>query len=68
MAAPPRGNIAKSVYFITAATTQRLPLFRKDSMARLFVEVLIPLSRSKELCAARICTDDFATFLAHGEL
>ena len=40
MAAPPRGNTGYSVYFITAATAQRTPLFRKESMARLFVEVL----------------------------
>ncbi len=40
MAAPPRGNTGYSVYFITASTAQRLPLFRKEPMARLFVEVL----------------------------
>src|SRR5260370_6371931 len=40
MAAPPRGNTGYSVYFITASTTQRLLLFRKEPMARLFVEVL----------------------------
>ena len=40
MAAPPRGNTGYSVYFITASTFQRTPLFRKDPMARLFVEVL----------------------------
>jgi REP element-mobilizing transposase RayT len=40
MAAPPRGNTGYSVYFITASTFQRTPLFRKEPMARLFVEVL----------------------------
>jgi putative transposase len=40
MAAPPRGNTGYSVYFITASTAQRLPLFRNEPMARLFVEVL----------------------------
>jgi putative transposase len=40
MAAPPRGNTGYSVYFITASTFQRSPLFRKEPMARLFVEVL----------------------------
>jgi len=40
MAAPPRGNTGYSVYFITASTFQRLSLFRKEPMARLFVEVL----------------------------
>lgn len=40
MAAPPRGNTGYSVYFITAATFQRSPLFRKEPMAKLFVEVL----------------------------
>src|ERR1700716_24397 len=40
MAAPPRGNTGYSVYFITASTAQRAPLFRKEPMARLFVEVL----------------------------
>jgi putative transposase len=38
MAAPPRGN---SAYFITASTTQRSPLFRREPMARLFVDVLL---------------------------
>jgi putative transposase len=40
MAVPPRGNTGYSVYFITASTFQRSPLFRKEPMARLFVEVL----------------------------
>ena len=40
MAAPPRGNTGYSVYFITAATAQRTPLFRKEPMAQLFIEVL----------------------------
>jgi putative transposase len=40
MAAPPRGNTGYSVYFITASTFQRRLLFRKEPMARLFVEVL----------------------------
>jgi putative transposase len=40
MAAPPRGNTGYSVYFITASTFQRIPLFRREPMARLFVEVL----------------------------
>ena len=40
MAAPPRGNTGYSVYFITASTAQRSPLFRKESMAQLFLEVL----------------------------
>ena len=40
LAAPPRGNTGYSVYFITGSTFQRTPLFRKDPMARLFVEVL----------------------------
>jgi len=40
MAAPPRGNTGYSVYFITAGTTQRAPLFSKEPMAKLFVEVL----------------------------
>ncbi len=40
MAAPPRGNTGYSVYFITASTFQRAPMFRKEPMARLFVEVL----------------------------
>ena len=40
MAAPPRGNTGYSIYFITVATAQRKPLFRKEPMARLFVEVL----------------------------
>ena len=40
MAAPLRGNTGYSVYFITASTAQRAPLFRRDPMARLFVEVL----------------------------
>jgi putative transposase len=40
MAAPPRGNTGYSVYFITASTFQRTPLFRKEPMARLFAEVL----------------------------
>jgi putative transposase len=40
MAAPLRGNIGYSVYFITASTFQRRPLFRKEPMAQLFVEVL----------------------------
>jgi|SRR5271168_703124 len=40
MAAPPRGNTGYSIYFITASTFQRRPLFRKEPMARLFVEVL----------------------------
>jgi putative transposase len=40
MAAPPRGNTGYSVYFITASTFQRRPLFRKEPMARLFLEVL----------------------------
>jgi putative transposase len=40
MAAPPRGNTGYSVYFITASTAQRAPLFRREPMARLFVEVL----------------------------
>jgi putative transposase len=41
MAAPPRGNTGYSVYFITASTAQRAPLFRKGSMAQLFIEVLL---------------------------
>ena len=40
MAAPHRGNTGYSVYFITASTFQRRLLFDKESMARLFVEVL----------------------------
>ncbi|MFZ0299524.1 MAG: hypothetical protein WAM13_14335 [Candidatus Sulfotelmatobacter sp.] len=40
MAAPPRGNTGYSIYFITASTFQRRPLFRNEPMARLFVEVL----------------------------
>jgi len=40
MAAPPRGNTGYCVYFITASTFQRRPLFRKEPMARLFLEVL----------------------------
>ncbi len=40
MAAPPRGNTGYSVYFFTASTAQRSPLFRKDPMAQLFMEVL----------------------------
>jgi putative transposase len=40
MAAPPRGNTGYSVYFITTSTFQRTPLFRKEPMARLFVDVL----------------------------
>ncbi len=40
MAAPPRGNTGYSVYFITASTFQRRPLFCNEPMARLFVEVL----------------------------
>ena len=40
MAAPPRGNTGYSAYFITASTFQRNPLFRKEPMAWLFVEVL----------------------------
>ncbi|SRR5258707_7728077 len=39
-AATPRGNTGYSVYFITASTAQRTPLFRREPMARLFVEVL----------------------------
>jgi len=41
MAAPPRGGTGYSVYFITAATAQRTPLFHKESMAKLFIEVLL---------------------------
>ncbi|MGB2606272.1 MAG: transposase [Candidatus Sulfotelmatobacter sp.] len=41
MAAPPRGNTGYSVYFVTASTFQRTPLFRKEPMARLFLEVLL---------------------------
>ena len=41
MAAPPRGNTGYSVYFITASTAQRAPLFRKEPMARLLVEVML---------------------------
>jgi putative transposase len=40
MAAPPRGNSGYSVYFITASTAQRTPLFRREPMTQLFVEVL----------------------------
>jgi len=40
MAAPLRGNTGYSVYFITASTFQRRPLFHKEPMARLFAEVL----------------------------
>jgi putative transposase len=40
MAAPLRGNTGHGIYFITASTFQRRPLFRKEPMARLFVEVL----------------------------
>src|SRR5271156_1045108 len=40
MAAPPRGNTGCSVYFITASTFQRRPLFRKEAIARLFLEIL----------------------------
>jgi putative transposase len=40
MSAPPRGNTGYSVYFITASTAQRAPLFRKEPMAKLLVEVL----------------------------
>jgi len=40
MAAPPRGNTGYSVYFITASAFQRRPLFRKEPMARLFLDVL----------------------------
>jgi putative transposase len=40
MAAPHRGNTGYSVYFITASTAQRSPLFRREPMARLFLEVL----------------------------
>jgi len=40
MAAPPRGNTGYSVYFVTASAFQRRLLFRKESMALLFVEVL----------------------------
>ncbi|MGA9390875.1 MAG: transposase [Candidatus Sulfotelmatobacter sp.] len=40
MAAPHRGNTGYSVYFITASTFQRRLLFDKESMARMFVEVL----------------------------
>jgi putative transposase len=40
MAAPLRGNAGYSLYFITAATAQRTPLFRKEPMAKLFLEVL----------------------------
>jgi putative transposase len=40
MAAPPRGNTGYSVYFITASTFQRHPVFRKHPMAQLFLEVL----------------------------
>jgi putative transposase len=41
VAAPPRGNTGCGVYFITASAFQRRPLFRKEPMARLFVEVLV---------------------------
>lgn len=40
MAAPLRGNTGHSAYFITASTCQRTPMFRKEPMARLFLEVL----------------------------
>jgi putative transposase len=40
MAAPPRGNTGYSVYFITASTFQRKPLFHKKPLAKLFLEVL----------------------------
>jgi putative transposase len=40
MAAPPRGNTGYSVYFITASTAQRSLLFRKEPMARLFLDAL----------------------------
>jgi putative transposase len=40
MAAPSRGNTGYSIYFITASTFQRRPLFRNEPLARLFVEVL----------------------------
>jgi putative transposase len=41
MAAPPRGNTGYSVYFITASAFQRRPLFAKEPMARLLMEVLL---------------------------
>jgi REP-associated tyrosine transposase len=41
MAAPPRGNTGYSVYFVTASTFQRRALFSKQSMAQLFIEVLL---------------------------
>jgi putative transposase len=40
MASPPRGNTGHGAYFVTASTFQRSLLFRKEPMARLFVEVL----------------------------
>jgi putative transposase len=40
MAAPPRGNTGSGIYFVTASTFQRRELFRKEPMARLFVDVL----------------------------
>jgi len=40
MAAPLRGNTGHSVYFITASTAQRSRLFRREPIARLFVEAL----------------------------
>jgi putative transposase len=40
MATPRRGNTGYSVCFTTASTFQRRPVFRKEPMARLFVEVL----------------------------
>lgn len=40
MAAPPRGNTGNGAYFITASTFQRRPIFLKEPLARLFLEVL----------------------------
>ena len=40
MAAPSVGNTGYSVYFITASTFQRKPLFRDEPNAGLFIEVL----------------------------
>jgi putative transposase len=41
MAAPHRGNTGSSTYFITAATFQKHSLFQSDSMAEMFVQVLL---------------------------
>ena len=57
MAAPPRGNTGYSVYFITASTAPADTVVSQRTDGAAIPGCALPLSRSQELSAARICGD-----------